>query len=57
MEIQPTGLHQRVPIYIGSKNAVDKVEEYLKKDEKAKGKKKKKKAEKEYEKNYDKIKY
>ncbi|MBK7105324.1 MAG: class 1 fructose-bisphosphatase [Ignavibacteriae bacterium] len=30
LEIQPTNLHQRVPIYIGSKEAVDKVEEYLK---------------------------
>ncbi len=57
LEIQPTGLHQRVPIYIGSKNAVDKVEEYLRKDEKAKEKKKKKKAKKEYAKNYDQIKY
>ena len=34
MEIQPKDLHQRVPIYIGSKEAVDKVEEYLKEDEK-----------------------
>lgn len=34
MEIQPTDLHQRVPIYIGSKEAVDKVEGYLKEDEK-----------------------
>jgi fructose-1,6-bisphosphatase I len=33
MEIQPNDLHQRVPIYIGSKDAVDKVEEYLKNDE------------------------
>jgi fructose-1,6-bisphosphatase I len=32
MEIIPTDLHQRVPIYIGSKDAVDKVEQYLKKD-------------------------
>ena len=30
MEIKPTHLHQRVPIYIGSKDAVDKVEEFLK---------------------------
>ncbi len=34
MEIQPTDLHQRVPIYIGSKEAVDKVEHYLLEDEK-----------------------
>lgn len=33
MEIEPHYLHQRVPIYIGSKNAVDKVEEFLKQDE------------------------
>ena len=33
MEIQPNDLHQRVPIYIGSKDAVDKVEEFLKKEE------------------------
>ncbi|MFZ1291481.1 MAG: class 1 fructose-bisphosphatase [Melioribacteraceae bacterium] len=32
LEIQPTNLHQRVPIYIGSKEAVDKVEEYLKQE-------------------------
>ena len=32
LEIQPTDLHQRVPIYIGSKEAVDKVEEFLKED-------------------------
>ena len=32
MEIQPTDLHQRVPIYIGSKDAVDKVEQFLKED-------------------------
>ncbi|MBK8944206.1 MAG: class 1 fructose-bisphosphatase [Ignavibacteriae bacterium] len=30
LEIQPTNLHQRVPIYIGSKDAVDKAEEFLK---------------------------
>ena len=34
MEIQPTDLHQRVPIYVGSKEAVDKVENYLLEDEK-----------------------
>lgn len=34
MEIEPTDLHQRVPIYIGSKEAVDKVENYLIEDEK-----------------------
>jgi fructose-1,6-bisphosphatase I len=33
MEIVPTDLHQRVPIYIGSKEAIDKVEQYLKEDE------------------------
>lgn len=32
MEIQPTDLHQRVPIYIGSKDAVDKVEGFLQND-------------------------
>jgi fructose-1,6-bisphosphatase I len=32
MEVQPTDLHQRVPIYIGSKEAVDKVEQYLLED-------------------------
>ncbi|MCB0730589.1 MAG: class 1 fructose-bisphosphatase [Ignavibacteriae bacterium] len=32
MEIQPSDLHQRVPIYIGSKEAVDKVEQFLKED-------------------------
>ena len=30
MEIQPSDLHQRAPIYIGSKDAVDKVEDFLK---------------------------
>ncbi len=29
MEIEPNNLHQRVPIYIGSKDAVDKVESFL----------------------------
>jgi fructose-1,6-bisphosphatase I len=33
LELQPTDLHQRVPIYIGSKDAIDKVEKYLKEDE------------------------
>ena len=42
LEIQPTDLHERCPIYIGSKDAVDRVEEFLKKDEKHKLKKKKK---------------
>jgi fructose-1,6-bisphosphatase I len=30
LEIQPHKLHQRVPIYIGSKNAVDMVERFIK---------------------------
>lgn len=30
MEIQPTELHQRVPYFIGSKNMVDRAEEFLK---------------------------
>lgn len=30
LEIKPTALHQRSPIYIGSLNAVNKVEEFLK---------------------------
>ena len=29
MEVQPTELHQRVPLYVGSKNLVDKLEKYL----------------------------
>lgn len=29
LSIQPTSIHQRVPIYIGSKNMVNKVREYL----------------------------
>ncbi len=29
MEVQPTELHQRVPLYVGSKNLVNKLEEYL----------------------------
>ncbi len=29
MDIEPTELHQRVPFYCGSKNMVDKVEEFL----------------------------
>jgi fructose-1,6-bisphosphatase I len=33
LEIKPEKLHQRVPIYIGSKNAVDTVEYYLRKAE------------------------
>lgn len=33
LEIVPSDLHQRVPIYIGSKDAIDKVENYLKEDE------------------------
>jgi fructose-1,6-bisphosphatase I len=31
MEIEPTELHQRVPIYIGSTEMVDKAEEMLRK--------------------------
>lgn len=31
LDIQPTELHQRVPFYVGSKNMVDKVEEFLQK--------------------------
>ena len=31
MEIEPTAIHQRTPIYIGSKNNVEKVKEYLEK--------------------------
>jgi fructose-1,6-bisphosphatase I len=33
LEIQPVSLHQRTPIYIGSKEAVDKVEEFLRFEE------------------------
>ncbi len=33
LEIQPHKLHQRVPIYIGSKNAVDMVEKFLREAE------------------------
>jgi fructose-1,6-bisphosphatase I len=33
LDIQPESIHQRVPIYIGSKEAVDKVEEFLKFEE------------------------
>jgi fructose-1,6-bisphosphatase I len=33
MDIKPESIHQRVPIYIGSKDAVDKVEEFLKFEE------------------------
>ena len=29
MDIQPTELHQRVPFVCGSKNMVDKVEEFM----------------------------
>jgi fructose-1,6-bisphosphatase I len=29
LELQPTGLHQRVPIYIGSSEDVDEVVSYL----------------------------
>lgn len=32
LEIKPLELHQRTPVYIGSKEAVDRVEEYLKED-------------------------
>jgi fructose-1,6-bisphosphatase len=33
MDLKPTSLHQREPIYIGSKEAVDMVERYLKEEE------------------------
>ena len=29
LDIQPTSLHQRVPLYVGSKNMVDKVMEMI----------------------------
>ena len=29
LEIKPTELHQRVPIFVGSKKMVDKVEEFM----------------------------
>ena len=29
LEVQPTELHQRVPLYVGSKNLVDKLESFL----------------------------
>ncbi len=29
MEIQPTELHQRVPFFVGSKNMVEKAEEFM----------------------------
>jgi fructose-1,6-bisphosphatase I len=29
MEIQPTELHQRVPFFCGSKNMVEKAEEFM----------------------------
>ncbi|MDK9759458.1 fructose-bisphosphatase class I, partial [Vibrio sp. D173a] len=29
MDIKPTELHQRVPFFVGSKNMVNKVEEFL----------------------------
>ena len=29
LEIDPTGLHQRTPVFVGSKNMVEKVEEFL----------------------------
>ncbi len=35
LEIQPKELHQRVPIYIGSADAVDTIAKYLEQDEKA----------------------
>ena len=28
MEVQPTGLHQRVPVFLGSKNEVERVTRY-----------------------------
>jgi len=32
MEIQPTGLHQRVPVILGSKNEVERVVGYHQED-------------------------
>jgi len=29
LDMQPTELHQRVPIFIGSKNMVEKVKEFI----------------------------
>jgi len=29
LEIKPTELHQRVPIFVGSKNMVTKIEEFM----------------------------
>jgi fructose-1,6-bisphosphatase I len=29
MEVQPTELHQRIPFFCGSKNMVDKLEEFM----------------------------
>jgi fructose-1,6-bisphosphatase len=31
LDVQPTSIHQRVPLIFGSKNEVEKVEEYYKK--------------------------
>ena len=30
LDIQPTSLHERTPLFIGSRDLVDKVEEFLK---------------------------
>jgi fructose-1,6-bisphosphatase I len=30
LDVQPTDLHQRVPIFIGNENLIQKVKEYLK---------------------------
>ena len=32
LEVKPTSLHQRIPIFIGSKDDVDMVEKFLKED-------------------------
>lgn len=36
LEITPTALHQRVPIFCGSKNMVEKAEEFMRQDEETK---------------------
>ena len=37
LDIQPTSLHQRVPLYIGSRDLVEKAEEYLREEERGTG--------------------
>ncbi|MDP7638901.1 MAG: fructose-bisphosphatase class I, partial [Candidatus Hydrogenedentes bacterium] len=29
MDIEPTGLHQRVPLFIGSKDNIDEIQDYI----------------------------